>query len=127
MSVTSEHLLDDTLDVLVEVGWEIRGFANPVLVGAGEGGHGLVEVRRWCTDRRVGGDAGAARGVCCLLDILGRVGGKDVRVVDFADNPSLDSDYVRRGGNLGWPAVFEPGVCESVPIIRLERGHVVHS
>jgi hypothetical protein len=45
MGVTSEHLLDDALDILVEIRREAGGFADPVLVTAGERGHGLVEVR----------------------------------------------------------------------------------
>ncbi len=39
VSVTTEHLLDDGFDILVVVWRKARGFADPVIVRAGEGGH----------------------------------------------------------------------------------------
>ena len=97
MCIAAEHLLYDALDVLVEVLRKAGRFANPVTVGAREGGQWLVEVCGAGGDGglRAGGSAGiVARGVGGRGGGRWRFGGEDLGVVDFADDPPLDADNV---------------------------------
>ena len=97
VSIAAEHLLDDGFDILVVIRREARSLADPVVVRACERAHRLIDVGRTSTDRSltaryVAGVVGAR--VCCGGDGGGRVCGEDMGVVDLADDPALDADYV---------------------------------
>ena len=128
MGVAAEHLLDDGLHVGVVGGREAGGAAEVLggRVGAGEGGEGVLEIGGLEGNGTIGG-GGGGRGVWVRVagdegragDLRRRVGGEDVRVVDFAHDPFLHAGDVGWGGDFGWTAVFEPGVCQSVGGVRL--------
>ncbi len=96
--IAAEHLLDDASYVGVEVWGKAGGFANPVVVLAGELGKRSRERGRRSSDSSTSGVVGRGRGVTrgkgSGRDRCGRVGWEGGRIVNLADNPLLDTDDV---------------------------------
>ena len=127
VGVASEHLLDDALHILVEILGEIGWLADPVLGATSKSVHRGVQIGRWGTNwclSRAGSAWEITSSKSSGLNVLGWVGREDMRVVDLADNPSLDTNDIGRSGDLGGSAILEPSVCESAGLVKRDMNHV---
>lgn len=113
MRVATEHLLHDTLAVLVECLREAAGLANP-LAGGGAAIRaswvGAVS-RSWGRCPSGGGSVLHRRGFGNTGHLLS---GEHNRIVNLADNPFLDAVDELWCGDLGRTAVHEPSVGQPV-------------
>lgn len=106
--IAAEHLLHDTLAVLVESLREATRLANPLVSGSVAVRASWVGAlgRGW--GRCTGGDGILQRGG--LGDAGHLLGREHDGVVDLADNPFLDAVDELRRRDLGRTTVHEPGV-----------------
>lgn len=114
VGIATEHLLHDTLAVLVECLGEATGLANPLVCRCATRG-------RWA-----GGVGGSGGGCSSTVGISHRgsfrgavdlLGWEHDWVVDLADDPLLDAVDELRGGNFGCTAVHQPGVGQPIEVI----------
>lgn len=118
MRIAAEHLLHNTLAVLVECLGKATGLANPLVcrcAGRSRWAGGLRGSGGGCSRRGTVGIShrGGFRGAVHLLR------GEHDGVMDLADNPLLDAIDEFRGGDLGCTAVDEPSIGQPVGVIAV--------
>lgn len=99
MSVATEHLLHDTLAILVESLREATGFSNPVF-RAGVGRVDLIE----------------GKGLGKIVRLFSR---EHDRVMNLADDPLLNAVDEFGSRNLSRTAVHQPGVCQATVVSQV--------
>lgn len=120
VSVDAEHLTEDGLAHVGELGRETTALSDPI-AGAGELGDGGVEGSWAGWDGGVGAWGVESSGCeTCTADFGGSgvvgerdavgIGGEDLVVVDLAGNPTLHEQHVLVGCDFGWfLARVQPG------------------
>lgn len=100
VGIAAEHLLHDTLAVFVESRREPTGFADPIFSGG-------VRSVGW----RSAQSFVDSKGVWCVGHL---VGWEHDRVMDFADNPFLNTVDELRSRNLRSTSVDQPGISQTI-------------
>lgn len=116
VGVATEHLLHDTLAVLIECLGEAAGLANPLVCRCATRGSWVGGIRGsggGCSGTVGISHRGGFRGTVHLL------GGEHDWVMDLADDPLLDAVDELRRGNLGCAAVHQPSVGQPVRVIAV--------